>query len=165
MGRFAKNLTLVLAVAAASLLLGLLSNALRREPLPLLYRNREARMMKTVSSGNLAAFVEPEILDLKQALLAQKDSSVLFVDARESDFFGEGHIPGAVNLPREDILLAKTKVIPGDEARRLVVYCSGEDCEDARIVAKGLSALGYSKVSVYAGGWEEWTASGAPVQK
>lgn len=165
MSRFSKDLLLVIVALGASLVLGLFSNTLRHERLPFLYQNREMRMMKTVSSGNRTAFAEPEIIDFKQARLAQKEGSALFVDARESDFFEEGHIPGAINLPREDILLAKSGAVPKDKDRRLIVYCSGEDCEDSKIVAKGLSVMGYSNVSVYGGGWEEWTTAESPVQK
>ena len=87
------------------------------------------------------------------------------MDARESAFFEEGHIPRAINLPREEILRAKTIRELADKARPVIVYCSEEDCEDGKIVAKGLLVLGHSKVSVYVGGWEEWAASRSPVEK
>ena len=87
------------------------------------------------------------------------------MDAREPAFFEEGHIPRSINLPRESILQAKTSLALADKSRPVIVYCSGEDCEDSKIVAKALLALGHAKVTVYAGGWEEWSASGSPVEK
>ena len=122
-------------------------------------------MLRSVSSVPEPAFREPELLDFKTALQAWKDSTALFVDAREPDFFEEGHIPQAINLPRDSILQAKALGELADKSRPLIVYCSGEDCEDSRIVAKGLLAMGHAKVSVYAGGMEEWSASGSPVEK
>ncbi len=164
MNRIARDVMLVCVVFGASLVLGLLSNSLRKERLPLLYQDRETRVLQTVSPGGTAAPVELETLDFQQASGAWKTSAALFVDARDPAFFEEGHIPGAVNVSRENILLARAGITSAKD-RRLVVYCSGEDCEDSRAVAKGLSAMGYSNVAVYAGGWEEWSASGAPVEK
>lgn len=164
MSRIVRDGMLVCVVFGASLVLGLLSNSLRRERLPLLYQDRETRVLKAVLPGGTTAPVELETLDFQQANGAWKTSDALFVDARDSAFFEEGHIPGAVNVSREDILLAKARITSAKD-RRLVVYCSGEDCEDSRAVAKGLCAMGYSNVTVYAGGWEEWSASGSPVEK
>ena len=87
------------------------------------------------------------------------------MDAREPAFFEEGHIPRAINLPRDSILRAKFLGELSDKARPVIVYCSDEDCDDGKIVAKGLLALGHSKVSVFAGGWDEWAASGSPMEK
>ena len=122
-------------------------------------------MLRAVSSGSVPVGRDPEILEFKAVLQTWKDSRALFVDAREPAFFEEGHIPRAINLPREEILQAKTIVELADNSRPVIVYCSGEDCEDSKLVAKALLALGHSKVSVYSGGWEEWSASRSPVEK
>ena len=131
----------------------------------MVYENPEARMLRSLSSAAGPIAREPELLEFKAALKAWKDSAALFVDAREPAFFEEGHIPRAINLPREEILRAKTIGALADKSRPVIVYCSEEDCEDGKLVAKGLIALGHSKVSVYAGGWEEWSALGSPVEK
>ncbi|MFZ4777958.1 MAG: rhodanese-like domain-containing protein [Terrimicrobiaceae bacterium] len=165
MSRTVRELMLIALACAAALALGLLTNLIRREPLPLLYEDPAMRIVRAVSPAGQVEIREPETIDFKQAKVAAKDSRVLFVDARASAFFELGHIPGAINLPREEILQSKGLADLTEKARPLIVYCSGEDCEDSRIVAQGLSAMGYSNVSVYAGGWEEWSASGSPVQK
>ena len=122
-------------------------------------------MLQAVSSSAEVKFREPELLGFPAVLRAWKDSTVLFVDAREPAFFEEGHIPRAINLPRDSILRAKFLGELSDKARPVIVYCSDEDCDDGKIVAKGLLALGHSKVSVFAGGWDEWAASGSPMEK
>ena len=165
MTRLVRDTRLILAAFAASCVLGVLTNSLRRAPLPMVYENPEARMLRAISSAAAPIAREPELLEFKAVLRAWKDSAALFVDARETAFFEEGHIPRAINLPREEILRAKTIGALADKSRPVIVYCSGEDCEDSKIVAKGLFALGHAKVSVYAGGWEEWVASGSPVEK
>lgn len=156
---------LVFLAFAASVMLGFLTNSLRRAPLPMVYENPETRMLRSISSGAGPIVREPVLLEFKAVLRTWKDSAALFVDAREPAFFEEGHIPQAINLPREEISLAKTIGALADKSRPVIVYCSEEDCEDGKIVAKGLLALGHSKVSVYAGGWEEWLALRSPVEK
>ena len=45
---------------------------------------------------------------------------------------------------------------------RIIVYCSGGDCHDSRLVANALLSLGFSNVSVFTGGWDAWSAAGLP---
>ena len=104
-------------------------------------------MLRAISSSSWGGFREPELLEFRAVLRAWKDSAVLFVD------------------PRDSILREKSIRELSDKARPVIVYCSDEDCDDGKIVAKGLLALGHSQVSVYAGGWEEWAASGSPTEK
>lgn len=160
-----RDMGLIFAAFAASCIFGVLTNSFRRAPLPMVYENPEARMLRSISSAAAPAAPEPELLEFKAVLRTWKESTALFVDAREPAFFEEGHIPRAINLPRDEILRAKTIGALADKSRPVIVYCSGDDCEDGKLVAKGLLALGHPKVSVYAGGWEEWSASGSPVEK
>ena len=44
----------------------------------------------------------------------------------------------------------------------VIVYCSGGECHDSRLVANALLTLGFGDVRVFAGGWEEWQAAGLP---
>ena len=165
MTRIRRDLLVVFLAFSASCVLGVLTNALRRVPLPVVYEKPETRMLRSISSGTEAISREPELLEFKAVLRTWKDSAALFVDAREPAFFEEGHIPRAINLPRDEILRAKTIAELEDKAWPVIVYCSGEDCEDSKLVAKALLAMGHAKVSVYAGGWEEWAALRSPVEK
>lgn len=102
-------------------------------------------------------------LALDETLLIFQNHQALFVDAREPIFFNAGHIPGAINLPRNasdgiwSLFHARAK-----EGKNIVVYCSGADCTDAFLVARKLAKAGYQKVAVFSGGWEEWQAAGLP---
>ena len=160
-----RDFALIAAALAASVVMGIATNLLRRAPLPLLYESPVTRVLHSVSPAAAESSIEPEILEYQVVLRAWKDSAALFVDARSPSFFEEGHIARAINLPRDSIVQARSSAELADKTRPVIVYCSGEDCEDSRIVAKGLLAMGHSKVSVYAGGWEEWSASGSPVEK
>lgn len=94
--------------------------------------------------------------------------TVVFVDARAESAFEEGHIPGAYPLDRfypEQHL--PSVVLAGAVAEALVVYCTGGACEDSHYAAHQLVEAGVdrSKVRVYAGGFNEWTARGWPVER
>jgi len=38
----------------------------------------------------------------------------------------------------------------------LVLYCADSSCKDANLVFDALKKLGYTRVSIYTGGWAEW---------
>ena len=77
-----------------------------------------------------------------------------------------GHIPGAVNLPRELFFADGGGFLPPDEVRRVidrakldpsrpvVTYCNGGVA--ATVLAFQLDRLGFPDVAVYDGSWNEW---------
>ena len=52
----------------------------------------------------------------------ESDEPPLFVDIRPRDEWDEGHLPGAVHLPRNN-LESRVEAMIGDKSRPLVVYC------------------------------------------
>lgn len=151
-----RDLSVVLAGFVLSLAIGASVNLFRSDPVPFPYRAREARLLASVPGAEK----EPRVVTLHEAEEAWRKRSAVFIDARESDFFEEGHIPGAINVPVSQV--AHPTGLPENKAAALIVYCSGGDCEDSRILAKALGAAGYESISVLAGGWDEWTAAGLP---
>jgi len=100
--------------------------------------------------------------ELKKQLDAREDLVVL--EALPEDYYRSGHIPGAAHLPLENIDLRAALVID-DRHASVVVYCASESCENSHIAAKRLNELGYSNVSVYAGGKADWKLRGYPLEK
>ena len=51
-------------------------------------------------------------------------------------------------------------------AEKIVVYCSGGDCEDSLFACEDLLQAGvpFEKVFLYPGGMEEWRQMGMPVE-
>ncbi len=145
-----RDATTLLVAFAACLAAGLLLNDLRPEPLDLSYQTRGERLQNTDEVIPEVTFVEA-----RRALAGGKP---VFVDAREPDFFEEGHIAGAVNLPASEALAGGFAALPDDRRIPLIVYCSGGDCEDSLIVAAALRQSGFTDVSVFSGGWDEWSA-------
>jgi rhodanese-related sulfurtransferase len=93
---------------------------------------------------------------------------VVFIDARDDAHYAEGHIPGAYPLdryhPEKDLADDLTRCQSAD---LVVVYCTGGDCEDADYTALLLRDAGVpiQKLSVYGGGFDEWSASHLPLEQ
>jgi sulfur-carrier protein adenylyltransferase/sulfurtransferase len=83
------------------------------------------------------------------------------VDVREQDEWDEGHIPGAVHVPRGHLESRIERLAP-DTARPIVVYCSAGN--RSAFAAKTLTELGYEDVASLAGGFTDWKRNGFPVQ-
>lgn len=107
---------------------------------------------------------EPKAIKLDFAYKLFKDG-VKFIDARSADEFSEGHIKGAVNIPfygSENYL----NVINGLNKNEIVVtYCSGADCDISILSGDELFEMGFKRVYIFVGGFEEWTKNNFPISK
>jgi molybdopterin/thiamine biosynthesis adenylyltransferase/rhodanese-related sulfurtransferase len=83
------------------------------------------------------------------------------VDVREQAEWDEGHIPGAVHVPRGHLESRIERLAP-DPSRPVVIYCSAGN--RSAFAAKTLSELGYEDVVSLAGGFTDWKRNGFPVQ-
>lgn len=95
------------------------------------------------------------------------EERVVFVDARSEEVFQEGHIPGAFVLDRFHPEQHLAEVLPVVlVAERVVVYCTGGDCEDSEYAALMLKESGVpdDRLGVYRGGMEDWTSRGGSVE-
>lgn len=94
--------------------------------------------------------------------------AALFLDVREPGEVREGHLPGAVNVPR-GLLEAKADLnFPHREAKledrdqEVVVYCASG--VRSLLAASTLQEMGFSNVKSMAGGFAAWKAEGREVQ-
>jgi rhodanese-related sulfurtransferase len=90
---------------------------------------------------------------------------VIILDARSPEDYWEGHIPGAKNVPSDEIFEEDADFldeVPLDQ--EVITYCEGVHCPNAEDMAFLLQERGYEDVKVFLGGWEEWTESGMPVE-
>jgi molybdopterin/thiamine biosynthesis adenylyltransferase/rhodanese-related sulfurtransferase len=88
---------------------------------------------------------------------AQTIEGAQWVDVREADEWQEGHIPGAVHVPRGFLESRIEQVAPARE-RPLVVYCAGG--ARSAFAAKSLRELGYTDVVSLTGGFTDWKRNG-----
>jgi rhodanese-related sulfurtransferase len=105
---------------------------------------------------------EIEEIDAPQAHeLIDAPEPPLLVDVREPDEWSEGHIPGAVHVPR-GYLESRIEQAAPDRSRPLVVYCAGG--ARSAFAVKTLEELGYENVVSLAGGFTDWKRNGYEVQ-
>jgi rhodanese-related sulfurtransferase len=108
-----------------------------------------------------AALVEIGREELLQRL--EGDGGMVLVDALGPISYGAAHLPGAINIPPERVDGLAERRIPDLDAL-VVVYCANPTCESSVEVAQRLVELGYRNVLHYAGGKEDWTAAGLPLE-
>ena len=92
---------------------------------------------------------------------------VVFIDARNDDHYVEGHIPGAYQLDHFHPERYLATVLPVCQtAEQILVYCHGGTCDDSLQTAIFLRDAGIpkEKLFIYAGGMDEWSAKGLPVE-
>ena len=88
-------------------------------------------------------------------------SSPLVLDVRTAEEYARGHIPGATNLPYDE-LPTRLEEISIEKSAEVIVHCqSGRRAE----IAEGtLRANGYSNVRDLTGHWQGWQAAGYPTE-
>lgn len=112
--------------------------------------------------------VEQARTKIQEISMSEAESAIqaadVLIDVREPDEFREGHIEGALNIPR-GVLEFKLSGAPELSARDLhiVLYCktSGR----AALAAASLQEMGYLSVKSIAGGFDAWVAAGKPAIK
>jgi sulfur-carrier protein adenylyltransferase/sulfurtransferase len=91
------------------------------------------------------------------AASAQALDGAIWVDVRETDEWEQGHLPGAVLVPRGNLESRIERIAP-DKSQAVVLYCAVG--ARSAFAAKTLSELGYTDVHSLAGGIEDWKRDG-----
>lgn len=106
-----------------------------------------------------------EMRDVAQDELLQRinaKQSGLILDVRTPTEYAEGHVPGAINIPH-DQLTARMSEVAGFKEKDVVVYCrSGKR---AAIATDVLKQAGFSKLLHLQGDMSGWRENGLPVEK
>lgn len=97
-------------------------------------------------------------IDFAKALF---DKKYRFLDARDVSDYSAGHIQGALNIPFHEIEKYKDRFndLPKDQV--YVTYCSSA-CDVSIDMAYYMVKLGFKKVYIFHGGWDEWKNAGYP---
>jgi rhodanese-related sulfurtransferase len=119
--------------------------------------------MKTAHDLVTAAKSEINEVSLADAQVAIQNSDVL-LDVREADEYINGHIPGAIHIPR-GLMEFKLSNDPDLSTRSLniVLYCKNSG--RAALASKVLHEMGYLHVQSIAGGFDAWAEVGNPIAK
>ncbi|MGZ7033069.1 MAG: rhodanese-like domain-containing protein, partial [Thermoanaerobaculia bacterium] len=102
---------------------------------------------------------------------ALHDAGALVLDARRTSVYAQGHIAGArpFSVWESDIDEKVNKLFeergdPRDQAKPIVVYCSGGECEDSHMLSQKLWGIQFNNVYVYKDGFPDWQAKHGPVR-
>jgi len=89
----------------------------------------------------------------------QDEQEIVLVDVREKIEWNEGHIPGAIHVPRGYLELQIEEAVP-DKSKTVVLYCAG----GVRSLMAGatLKQMGYANPISMSGGFGSWKGSGLP---
>jgi phage shock protein E len=101
----------------------------------------------------MAKYQDIEARDFSVAFEEQKDNYVL-VDVRTDEEYAEGHIPGTVHIPHDQMERRFTELLNHKDEPILLICRSGRR---SVIAAEILSAQGFSKLYNLKGGMLEWT--------
>ena len=80
------------------------------------------------------------------------------------EYFKGEMIPGTRRVKLDEV---------GDEVRKgtlakdaaIITYCGGPKCPQSKLAAEKLQHLGFTNVSAYEGGVQEWKEAGLPIQQ
>lgn len=94
-------------------------------------------------------------------LLDQDSSRLVLLDVRSGEGYAAGHVPGAVNIPFEE-LPARMKELP--KAKDIITYCWDVTCLLCTKAAYVLASKGY-RAKEMIGGIDAWQKAGFPVER
>jgi molybdopterin/thiamine biosynthesis adenylyltransferase/rhodanese-related sulfurtransferase len=117
----------------------------------------------TKSYAELMRDVRGRIQEVTTAQAADLiDRGATVVDVREQSEWDEGHLPGAVHVPRS-YLESRIEGEVADRRRPVVLYCAGG--VRSAFAAETLELMGYGDVTSMAGGFQAWKSEGRPWTK
>ncbi|MFP4147554.1 MAG: ArsR/SmtB family transcription factor [Halorhodospira sp.] len=105
--------------------------------------------------NNLKTLSSQELLEQLRA------GTVTLLDVRPQEEYEHGHLPGAINIPVEE-LEARLQELP--EGQQVVAYCRGPYCALALDAVQRLRQHGV-KIARLDEGYPEWKAEGLPIQQ
>ncbi|MDH3216145.1 MAG: rhodanese-like domain-containing protein [Candidatus Krumholzibacteria bacterium] len=185
---FVKNLLGGVIIMVFATLVGVAQNAVRSDPITLFPKISTPAVGTTALPGNASSemigeemladegSLDPTSSDVTPAELAAGELSTLrvkavmdagavtIIDARGNGEYAQGHIPGALNIPYENFVeyYKNLDFVPIDAI--VIIYCRSVTCDLSDNLAQELRLMGYEKVLLYRGGWQEWSEAGLPTE-
>ena len=113
--------------------------------------------------AELEGFTVVETDAVEKALV---EATYMFLfDARSQEDYDAGHLPTAMPLPVTEFGHRFIEYMPAlTPADRLLVYCSGKECDESLALARALRDQGYTGVEIYVGGMSAWKEAGKDIE-
>jgi len=102
-----------------------------------------------------------EAVSRKELLQRSRDGLVTVLDVRPSEEYEAGHIPGALNVPLNEIEQHLAKL---PKEQEIIAYCRGEYCVLAFEAVATMREKGFTARRLEEG-YPEWKAAGLPVEE
>jgi ArsR family transcriptional regulator len=103
---------------------------------------------------------ELEAIDRAELVSRLKAKDIVLLDVRPRDEYDQGHLPGATNIPLEE-LVARISELPKDQD--IIAYCRGPYCTLSVKAVAALHAAGYHAERLM-DGFPNWKAAGLAVE-
>lgn len=124
------------------------------------YAERKSAEVREIVADYFEQLDKLEPVSREELIDRLAESSVMLLDVRPEDEFALGHLPGALNIPLEE-LEHQLAQLPKD--REIVAYCRGPYCVLSFEAVAALRAKGF-RVRRLEDGFPEWVAAGLEVE-
>jgi rhodanese-related sulfurtransferase len=101
----------------------------------------------------------PSITRQEIQQLIEDGNSPTIVETLRTEHFEQGHLPGAIHIHFEAVEELAPVLLPDKDAA-IVTYCSNLACQNSGLAQQTLESLGYTNVSKYGEGKEDWENAG-----
>ena len=85
------------------------------------------------------------------------------IEALPQKYFDNEHLPGALNIPHDEIQMHAPDMLLDKDAF-IVVYCASTDCRNSKIATDTLQQMGYTNAFEYVEGKQHWLQANLPVE-
>lgn len=155
--RMRKPALATLAVMVIGMLIGISASA-QMKPRPKTTPRTSSPLV--VSGANSNTPPQFPRISLEEAYKLFVDGKATFIDVRSNEQFSYGHIRGAVNIPRSQIVSRFKEVLPG---KTVITYCACGAEESSGVAAASLISHGVKNVFALKGGWASWKSAAHPM--
>lgn len=161
-----------LYILILSAVIGLALNLVRADRIPYIGQWRSLHTGEDPVTPPESEPGDPPFLTIDGAQIDFNSGAALFVDAREPEEFECGTIPGAVSIPFDflpeidDLGPYFDSAVGGlPKDKRMVIFCSGDECDLSIHLARNMQAVGYTDLAIFFGGSREWERFGLPMER
>src|SRR5882724_11573761 len=116
-----------------------------------------AKTFKEIMEEARREVPEASVEDVRARLGRERGLALL--DVREKEEFREGHLDGALSLPRGFLEIRVEETVP-EKRTPIIAYCGGGT--RSLIAARTLKEMGYANVVSMTGGFSAWKSAGLP---
>ncbi|WP_119303643.1 ArsR/SmtB family transcription factor [Dongia deserti] len=124
------------------------------------YAERSCAEVREIVADYFDQLDKLEPVSREELVARLQDGSVTLLDVRPEDEFALGHLPGALNVPLDE-LERRLSELPKDQ--EIVAYCRGPYCILSFEAVATLRAKGY-RIRRLEDGFPEWKAAGFEVE-